>query len=66
MSLRHALLALLDASPMTGYELTKIFDQSASRVWHATHPQITRSCESWSRSTWSRPGRSHGSQGQSD
>jgi PadR family transcriptional regulator, regulatory protein AphA len=40
MSLRHALLALLDASPMTGYELTKIFDQSASRVWHATHPQI--------------------------
>lgn len=40
MSLRHALLGLLDASPMTGYELAKIFDQSASRVWHATHPQI--------------------------
>jgi DNA-binding PadR family transcriptional regulator len=40
MSLRHALLALLDASPMTGYQLAKMFDQSASRVWHATHPQI--------------------------
>jgi PadR family transcriptional regulator AphA len=40
MSLRHALLALLDAGPMTGYELAKQFGQSASRVWHATHPQI--------------------------
>lgn len=40
MSLRHALLALLDAGPMTGYELAKQFDQSASRVWHAPHPQI--------------------------
>ena len=40
MSLRHALLALLDASPMTGYELAQMFDQSASRVWHATHPQV--------------------------
>jgi DNA-binding PadR family transcriptional regulator len=40
MSLRHALLALLEASPMTGYELAKFFDQSANRVWHATHPQI--------------------------
>jgi len=40
MSLRHALLALLDAGPMTGYELAKHFDQSADRVWHAPHPQI--------------------------
>ncbi|HVV09802.1 PadR family transcriptional regulator [Amycolatopsis sp.] len=40
MSLRHALLALLDAGPMTGYELAKQFDQSAERVWHAPHPQI--------------------------
>lgn len=40
MSLRHALLALLDAGPMTGYELAKQFDQSANRVWHAPHPQI--------------------------
>ncbi|MFD0689678.1 PadR family transcriptional regulator [Actinomadura fibrosa] len=40
MSLRHALLATLDAGAMTGYELAKTFDQSANRVWHATHPQI--------------------------
>lgn len=40
MSLRHALMALLEARPMTGYELAKQFDESARRVWHAQHPQI--------------------------
>jgi DNA-binding PadR family transcriptional regulator len=40
MSLRHALLALIEAGPMTGYELTKLFDVSANRVWRAAHPQI--------------------------
>lgn len=40
MSLRHALLALLDAGPMTGYELAKQFDQSVDYVWHAQHSQI--------------------------
>lgn len=40
MSLRHALLALLEAGPMTGYELAKQFDASAGYVWHAHHPQI--------------------------
>lgn len=40
MSLRHALLALLEAGPMTGYELAKLFDLSANRVWQASHPQI--------------------------
>lgn len=40
MSLRHALLAILDARPMTGYELAKQFDVSAAHVWHARHPQI--------------------------
>jgi PadR family transcriptional regulator, regulatory protein AphA len=40
LSLPHALLALLDAGPMTGYELAKQFDRSADHVWHATHPQI--------------------------
>jgi len=38
--LRHALLALLEARPMTGYELAKQFDVSAAYVWHAHHPQI--------------------------
>jgi DNA-binding PadR family transcriptional regulator len=40
MSLRHALLALLDAGPMTGYELAKQFDVSVAYVWHAPHSQI--------------------------
>ncbi|HEX3787139.1 MAG TPA: PadR family transcriptional regulator [Pseudonocardiaceae bacterium] len=40
MSLRHALLALLEAGPMTGYELAKQFDQSVAYVWHAPHSQI--------------------------
>ena len=40
MSLRHALLALLEAGPMTGYELAKQFDLSVAYVWHAPHSQI--------------------------
>lgn len=40
MSLRHALLALLDAGPMTGYELGKQFDVSAAYLWSAPHSQI--------------------------
>ena len=40
MSLRHALLALLDAGPMTGYELAKQFDLSVTHLWHAPHSQI--------------------------
>ena len=40
MSLRHALLALVEVRPMTGYELAKHFDTSVSSVWHASHPQI--------------------------
>lgn len=40
MSLRHALLALLHAQPMTGYSLAKQFDRSVAYVWHAPHSQI--------------------------
>ncbi|TDD70317.1 PadR family transcriptional regulator [Actinomadura darangshiensis] len=40
MSLRHALLALLEAGAMTGYELAKWFDQSVAYVWNAQHSQI--------------------------
>jgi PadR family transcriptional regulator AphA len=40
VSLRHALLALLDAGPMTGYELAKQFEVSVDYVWHAQHSQI--------------------------
>ena len=40
MSLRHALLGVLDARSMTGYELAQFFDQSAGWVWSAPHSNI--------------------------
>jgi DNA-binding PadR family transcriptional regulator len=40
MSLRFALLALLSARPMTGYDLAKHFSQSVAHVWHAPDSQI--------------------------
>lgn len=40
MSLRHALLALLSAQPMTGYDVTKLFDGSVGQMWQAPHSQI--------------------------
>jgi PadR family transcriptional regulator, regulator of vanillate utilization len=40
VSLRHALLGLLTAEPLTGYEMTKVFDRSVAYVWHAPHSQI--------------------------
>jgi PadR family transcriptional regulator, regulatory protein AphA len=40
MSLRHAVLGLLDLSPSTGYELAQRFDRTLSHAWHATHSQI--------------------------
>jgi PadR family transcriptional regulator AphA len=40
VSLRHALLALLTADSMTGYDLVKSFRVSASLVWHAPDSQI--------------------------
>ncbi len=40
MSLRYALLALLTAQPMTGYDLAKAFHSSVGHVWHAPDSQI--------------------------
>lgn len=40
MSLRHALLAILTAEPMTGYDLVKYFDGTVAFVWSAPHSQI--------------------------
>ena len=40
MSLRHALLALLRVSPLTGYDLQKEFSVSVGHVWHAPDSQI--------------------------
>jgi PadR family transcriptional regulator AphA len=40
VSLRHALLAILTAKPMTGYDLVKYFDGTINYVWSAPHSQI--------------------------
>jgi PadR family transcriptional regulator, regulatory protein AphA len=40
MSLRFALLGLLSDQPMSGYDLTKRFEQSLGNVWPARHSQI--------------------------
>ncbi|TXI63602.1 PadR family transcriptional regulator [Mycolicibacterium mageritense] len=40
MSLRHALLAVLTAEPMTGYDLIKYFDGTVATFWSAPHSQI--------------------------
>lgn len=40
MSLRYALLALLNVEPMTGYDLHKVFESSVGHVWYAPDSQI--------------------------
>jgi PadR family transcriptional regulator, regulatory protein AphA len=40
MSLRIALLGLLSDQPMSGYDLTKRFEDSLNNVWPARHSQI--------------------------
>ncbi|GCB43706.1 PadR family transcriptional regulator [Streptomyces sp. NL15-2K] len=40
MSLRMALLALLAARPMTGFDAMRQFDVSVDYLWHAPHTQI--------------------------
>lgn len=40
VSLRHAMLALLTAEPMTGYEIAQHFDEAVAQLWAAPHSQI--------------------------
>lgn len=40
MSLRHAILAVLTAEPMTGYDLVQHFDESVGFLWTAPQSQI--------------------------
>lgn len=40
MSLRYALLGMLSDQPMSGYDLTKRFEESLQNVWPARHSQI--------------------------
>ena len=40
MSLRYALLGYLFDTPMSGYDLAKVFDYSVGYFWNASHSQI--------------------------
>lgn len=40
MSLKFALLGVLEARPMTGYELSQFFEASTRWLWSAKHSQI--------------------------
>ncbi len=40
MSLRYAVLGLLERKASTGYELAQMFDLSLRTAWHAGHSQI--------------------------
>jgi DNA-binding PadR family transcriptional regulator len=40
MSLTHAILGVLEARPMSGYELARFFDDSMAWVWSAPQSQI--------------------------
>lgn len=40
MSLRHAVLGVLEARPMSGYELSQFLDSSTGWLWSASHSQI--------------------------
>lgn len=42
MSLKHAILGLLELRPMTGYDLKKTFDDTAQHFWAADRSQIYR------------------------
>ncbi|UZE96515.1 PadR family transcriptional regulator [Alkalimarinus alittae] len=40
MSLKHAILVLLETQPSSGYELVKHFKQSLGYFWNAKHQQV--------------------------
>lgn len=40
MSLKHAILVLLDREPGSGYDLTQRFNQGIGHFWQASHQQI--------------------------
>lgn len=42
MSLPHLVLGLLDQQPRSGYDLKKVFDETAGHYWNADRSQIYR------------------------
>lgn len=52
MSLKHGILGLLNYGPMSGYELSKAFDQSLNFFWSAQMSQVYRELETMRKGGW--------------
>lgn len=52
MSLKHGLLGLLNYGDMTGYELTKTFEDSLAFFWQAQMSQVYRELNAMEKSGW--------------
>jgi DNA-binding PadR family transcriptional regulator len=52
MPLDHAILAFLEHSPMSGYDLKKAFDQSVAHFWSATQSHIYKSLDNSEKKGW--------------
>ena len=52
MSLKHAILVLLDREPATGYDLAQRFHQGIGNFWRASHQQIYQQLKGLSDSGW--------------
>ena len=52
MSLKHGILGLLNYSPMTGYDLSKSFQNSLNHFWQAQTSQIYRELREMEKLGW--------------
>ncbi|MDL2259033.1 PadR family transcriptional regulator [Eubacteriales bacterium OttesenSCG-928-K08] len=52
MSLKHGLLGLLNYGPMTGYDLSIVFNDSLSFFWQAKSSQIYRELNAMEKTGW--------------
>ncbi|MBI5943383.1 MAG: PadR family transcriptional regulator [Chloroflexi bacterium] len=52
MPLEHAILAMLEYQPMSGYDLKKFFDVSVAHFWSATQSHIYKSLEGLEKKGW--------------
>jgi PadR family transcriptional regulator AphA len=54
MPLEHATLAFLEAQPMSGYDLKKIFDLSVAHLWSATQSHIYKALDDLEEKGWAK------------
>ena len=52
MPLEHAILAIIEFQPMSGYDLKKFFDASVAHFWSATQSHIYKSLEGLETKGW--------------